>query len=182
VIETVVAGLIRSFCRDCHHLPVVPANGKLWSDIPCTSSHVTHCTFQLQASFVLVELVSFTEITFELLRDSEMKLAMNWYPMPDHEEIKMRTVGSLRFWVERAALKTLLTPQHNTPPTQHNPRRVPKLLNWKQLPGGFKSLSQLYNPRCCLIIEAWVNKSSLHCDHTNAKFDYHLPLLVVKPV
>jgi hypothetical protein len=30
-----------------------------------------------KASFVLVELVSFTEVTFELLRGSEMKLAMN---------------------------------------------------------------------------------------------------------
>jgi len=62
-----------------------------------------------------------------------------------------------------------------------NPRRVPKLLGWKQLLGGFKSLSQLYNPRCRLTIETWVSKSPLHCNHTNAEFDY-LPLLVVKPV
>jgi len=58
---------------------------------------------------------------------------------------------------------------------------VPKLLNWKQLLGGFKSLSQLHNPRCRLTIETWVNQSPLHYDHTNAKFDYPLPLLVVKP-
>src|SRR5271154_1567580 len=58
---------------------------------------------------------------------------------------------------------------------QHNPRRVPKLLNWKRLLGGFKYFSQLYNPRCRLTIETWINKSSLHSDHTNAKFDHHLP-------
>ena len=52
-----------------------------------------HC-IQL-TSFVLVELVSLTEITFKL-RDSEMKLAMNWYLSWIMREIKMRTVGSLR--------------------------------------------------------------------------------------
>jgi hypothetical protein len=43
-------------------------------DVSCASSSVTHCIFHFKASFVLVELVSFT---FELLRGSEMKLAAN---------------------------------------------------------------------------------------------------------
>jgi hypothetical protein len=67
LIETVVAGIIRSFCLDCHHLPTMSARGVHRSDIPCGSSRVTHCVFHLQASFVVVELVSSTEITFELL-------------------------------------------------------------------------------------------------------------------
>jgi hypothetical protein len=46
-------------------------------DVSCASSSVTHCIFHFKASFVLVELVSFTEITFELLRGSEMKLGEN---------------------------------------------------------------------------------------------------------
>jgi hypothetical protein len=48
----------------------------------------------------------------------------------------------------------------------------PGLLGWRHLLGGFKYFSQLYNLRCRLIIETWINKSSLHCDHTNAKFDH----------
>lgn len=55
-------------------------------------------------------------------------------------------------------------------------------LSENELRDGFENSSQLYSPRYGLTIETWVNKSSLHCDHGNAKFDYHLPLLVVKPV
>jgi hypothetical protein len=69
----------------------------------------------------------------------------------------------------------------NTPSLGKKLRGAPKLLNWKCLVGGFKGILELRN-RSLQYSKPSLTQSPLYCDYCDTKFDYHLPLMMVKRI